>query len=344
MAKIDKSWSEDYIKKVEELEKQLGHSICGYPTEDGTPCTRWPSSVLGRCLKHADPDTISKVLTGAEKEEVKTSPKKQEVSIVSEEVKQIVEKAKEMEKSPSPSSKELKFWIILNIFLFLLVIALSLLVFKPEFLKKIKREDEKLYTVAEKYYENREVLKALESYKKLIEKYPDSPYYEIAVKRRKECLDFLKAENLKAIIKLKKDKPEVAVYKYQLALLYMEKGKLVQAIELFNDIIKNYPDFENMPWVYYKLSVCYQNLSEYSTQNFKKAIEVLTKLVEKFPESTLVTESIFAIGYIYQNKLNNVKKAMVYYNLLIEKYPQSKWAQEAKAIIQMLSENKSGGK
>ncbi len=45
-----------YRERIQSLESELNRTICGYPTEKGTPCRKWPVDDENRCSKHRGKD------------------------------------------------------------------------------------------------------------------------------------------------------------------------------------------------------------------------------------------------------------------------------------------------
>lgn len=45
-----------YRERIRTLESDLDRSVCGYPTEEGSPCRQWPVDEDGRCSRHSGKD------------------------------------------------------------------------------------------------------------------------------------------------------------------------------------------------------------------------------------------------------------------------------------------------
>jgi outer membrane protein assembly factor BamD len=101
---------------------------------------------------------------------------------------------------------------------------------------------------------------ALTEFEKLQKQYPRNPYMEITDKRIKICKDTL------------------AEYELYVGKFYLQKGSYTAAAERFTKLLQLYPDSSSEPEALYLLGIAYKDIGEK-----EKAIDVLTKLNEKFP-------------------------------------------------------------
>ncbi len=67
--------------------------------------------------------------------------------------------------------------------------------------------------------------------------------------------------------------------------------------------------------------------------NFSQAIPELKSIFDKYPKSTYAAKSLYAIGWIYENKLDNPDSAAAYYDLLNTKFGNSAYAKKIKTKI-----------
>ena len=118
-----------------------------------------------------------------------------------------------------------------------------------------------------------------------------------------------------------------------------------EAIFKLNKIIKKYPSYKDIDYVYYMKAVCYYeqiNDEELDDDNNVKALENFNQIINRFPNSkyakdsyqkiTLINENVAAkhmnIGLFY---LKNKKylASMNRYKIVVEKYSQTKFTPEA---------------
>ncbi len=106
--------------------------------------------------------------------------------------------------------------------------------------------------------------KALEEFQKLKKLYPRNPY------RQEVDLKIQKCRNI------------IAEYEYLVGRFYYKKDSYKAAIGRFEGLLKNYPDYNKEADVLYYTGLSYQNLKQKD-----KALEYLTRLVEKYPGNKL---------------------------------------------------------
>lgn len=153
-------------------------------------------------------------------------------------------------------------------------------------------------------------------------------------------------EALQNILKKKKGTPQEADYLNRLAELYMRKSKsgrffdlqrdtknktlssfplpeergfeaIKKALSIYNQIINNFPSFEEYDSVLFNSAFALQQLNQkkLSENNYKK-------LIEKYPNSKLITDSLLALGELLYEQ-GNFSQAQIYFQK-IENFPDSK--------------------
>lgn len=153
-------------------------------------------------------------------------------------------------------------------------------------------------------------------------------------------------EALLNILKKKKGTPQEADYLNRLAELYMRKSKsgrffdiqrdnkskvmssfpipdekgidsVKKALEIYNKILRDFPKFEEYDSVLFNSAFALQQLNQkkLSENNYKK-------LIENFPKSKLMTDSLIALGELLYDQ-GIFKEAQIYFEK-IENYPESK--------------------
>lgn len=107
-----------------------------------------------------------------------------------------------------------------------------------------------------------EAKKALEEFERLKKLYPRNPYREIVDIKIEKCRDV------------------IAAYEFMVGKFYFKKDSFRAAKGRFEAVIKNYPDFRDMPEVLYFLWKTYKALEEK-----EKAEDIYNQLLTKYPNS-----------------------------------------------------------
>ncbi|MEW6571205.1 MAG: outer membrane protein assembly factor BamD [Nitrospirota bacterium] len=110
--------------------------------------------------------------------------------------------------------------------------------------------------------------KALEEFEKLKSMYPRNPY--------------------KDVVKIKIDKCRniIAEYEHLVGKYYYKKGSYNAALGRFEELLKEYPDYNKKDEVLYYAGLSYKNLGKK-----EKAVEYLSRLVREYPNSKLIDEA-----------------------------------------------------
>ena len=75
---------------------------------------------------------------------------------------------------------------------------------------------------------------------------------------------------------------------------------------------------------------------EVNQQNYSKAIDFYSIIVEKYKDGIWADDALFSIAEIYQNKLKNSELAMKSYQKLIEDFPGSLFIVDARKRFRIL--------
>jgi outer membrane protein assembly factor BamD len=110
--------------------------------------------------------------------------------------------------------------------------------------------------------------RALEEFEKLKKDFPRNPY--------KELVD----------IRIEKCRTVIADYEYLVGEFYMKKGSYTAAIERFEGLLKQFPDYKKEDKVLLSLGISYKKVGQR-----EKAEALLNKLLEKYPSSPLTNEA-----------------------------------------------------
>jgi outer membrane assembly lipoprotein YfiO len=110
---------------------------------------------------------------------------------------------------------------------------------------------------------------ALEEYQRLLEVYPDSQYIEPARERIKECRQLLARSN------------------FGVGVFYQRTRQAWRsAIGRYETLVKDYPDFEKLDEVLFRLAECLGNAGRYA-----EARPYLGRLRSEFPNSTFIKDA-----------------------------------------------------
>jgi outer membrane protein assembly factor BamD len=133
------------------------------------------------------------------------------------------------------------------------------------------------FRAAEAYYQQRNkpdrdqtpTHQALDEYQRLLDVYPNSPYAEQARERIQECRQTL------------------AKASFNVGYFYQKTRKAWRAaVYRYNDVLRNYPDYENLDEVLFRLG---QALA--ASARYAEARPIFARLEEEYPESKWIKEA-----------------------------------------------------
>ena len=209
-----------------------------------------------------------------------------------------------------------------------------------------------------------EMGKASDAYMVILDKYPDSQWFPLALENlyRIGChLFILKTENLfvntyehsrnifKKLLEIGPYSENAGEIQYKTGICSMELGDHTGAILEFKKVVEDYPVEPWLERASYQLGVCYlkQSLPAQRDQAMTdKAIRQFTRFREKYPGSKFIedvgrkvsilenrkAESLYLICLFYQ-KQNEKRAFLLYYNKLNRLYPDTEWAEMARALL-----------
>jgi tetratricopeptide (TPR) repeat protein len=73
------------------------------------------------------------------------------------------------------------------------------------------------------------------------------------------------------------------------------------------------------------------------------SIAQFNTLLEKYPGNKLEPRTLYAVGWLYENKLKNYDSALYYYKILVDKYPMTSYAQDVKLSVEYMLAKQKGG-
>jgi tol-pal system protein YbgF len=125
---------------------------------------------------------------------------------------------------------------------------------------------------------------------------------------------------------------------YDLAHLDLKNKNFASAREKFQEIIKNYPDFEFLPNSYFWIGETY-----YNEKKFEDAILAYEEFLKKYPKNEKAPGALLKEGMAFM-ELKDRKTAKVVFERVIERYPKSKEAEIAQQKIAEILKSQNTGK
>lgn len=162
---------------------------------------------------------------------------------------------------------------------------------------------EEEYELARTFYEQGNLQQAILQFKKIIDKYPNTKFANIAQKSLVATQKKLNDEEAKII--------------YDSAQRDREYGKYSSAINRYDELINKYPDSY---WTVYAIYGKAETL--YAMEDVTKAQVEWQKVVDNFPTSDLVPHALYHIADCYE-QIGEYKKAASMYDKLQKTYPKS---------------------
>jgi TolA-binding protein len=165
-------------------------------------------------------------------------------------------------------------------------------------------------------------------------------YYELAelflydLKRTDSSIYYLKV-----ILDKFNDPDKTSRTLYTLATIYANNGETDKSNELYREIIEKHPNtiFANESRKI--LGITTIELEEETVKEIYKdaekrllagasrdAVNILTDLKNKYPESEMLPKTYYTLGWIYENIYRNKDSVIFYYKALKDRYPNSEFA------------------
>ena len=214
--------------------------------------------------------------------------------------------------------------------------------------------------------------KAFKEYQQMIEKNPNSPYFDTALHRQFEIGNlFLAGERVKVMgLRLFSglDKA-VEVYEqvvkngpfsdvgpqaqFRIGLVYEKQKDYLSAVHAYEKFLERYSNNSLAEEAQFETGWAYSReakRAEYDQDMANKAIGAFDDFLVRYPNSPKAAraeemrtslkqeqaQGLFHIGEFYE-KRKNVKAALIYYNAVIEQDPRSNWANRAQQKVTMLT-------
>jgi len=151
----------------------------------------------------------------------------------------------------------------------------------------------------------KEIPEAIENYKSVVEKYPETPQAPAAL--------------------------------LEMAKLNVSQKNIPEALKNYETVVNRYPESSQAPGALFQIATLYQNkmIKNLSGVNsYERAEQTFRLVFNKYPESDKAPMALFLSGFILANDLRNFEEATKTYNLFLEKYPDHELAASAKEELQ----------
>lgn len=169
--------------------------------------------------------------------------------------------------------------------------------------------------------------KGYKEYQNLIEKNPDSPYFNTALERQFEIGSrFLAGEKLK-------------VWRFRLF------SGLSKSVEIFEQVVKNGPYSSVGPVSQFRIGIAYEK-----QQDYLSAVHAYEKLLERYPHDPYAEQAQFQIGWAYWKEStradydqNNANQAIAAFSDFLLRYPATRMSARAEELRAELRQEQSRG-
>ena len=225
---------------------------------------------------------------------------------------------------------------------------LSIIILSGLLIYNCNSSPEKIMEKGNKYIANSEYENAINTYKKIIDKFPDDSLvqnarYNIAWIELDDKNDY--STGFELLSEINVDYPETIIGKsaeediQNFPKWLMKKTSelrsntsLSEAISTIDYLIKEFNDDPIIPEALYLKGNIYLN----DKKDFYRAINTYQEIIHKYKGSSFESMSQFMIGYIYANVQTNIPKAKVAYQTFLQKYPEHELAPSVQFELEYL--------
>ncbi len=180
-------------------------------------------------------------------------------------------------------------------------------------------DEKELFFIAQKAFDDGFYDIALRYIEQFLTDFPQSSYVSKANLLKGQCF-FFKNQYLKAFdifqSLMKDDQLQDAVL-YWMGETHLKGSDYRQALEYFDQVLKDYPDSEYVPQAYYS-----QGWTHYEQGNYAEAEKSFNRLLESFPDHMLIEDALFRLSEIKINAGQN-QEAVDLLETYLQKFPNS---------------------
>jgi TolA-binding protein len=202
------------------------------------------------------------------------------------------------------------------------------------------------YYAAEALFNARDYNSAINEYRKVYQRFPNSDYAPMAMYNEGWCYFEQQSPDKMVDIfnRLASRYPKSSFAGDALFTIgdyYYNIKDYVKSSEAYSNLINKFPNYEKIEEaksLVYDLSQINsyleyeQAMKLFDARNYKKAIEELTKLLEKYPEASIIVGCQVNIAASYE-MLEDYREAAKWYRRIIENYSNSKDDNERSAVF-----------
>ncbi len=225
---------------------------------------------------------------------------------------------------------------------------LTILFLSSLFIYNCGKSPEKLLEKGDNYISNSEIEKAVESYQKLIDGFPDNPLaqtarYNIAWIELNDKNNYSQGYDI--LNQLQNDYSETEIGKSATNdINNFPKWLLIKSTELRSDttinesinaidyLISEFNDHPIIPEALYLKGNIYLN----DKKDFYRALNTYQEIIHKYKNTSFEPMSQFMIGYIYANVQTDIPKAKDAYKTFLKKYPEHELAPSVQFELEYL--------
>ena len=225
---------------------------------------------------------------------------------------------------------------------------LSIIILSGLLIYNCSSSPEKIMEKGDKYIANSEYENAINTYQKIIDKFPDDSLvqtarYNIAWIELDDKNDY--STGFKLLNEINVDYPETIIGKSAKEdIQNFPKWLMGKSSELRSDttqseamgtidyLIDEFNDNPIIPEALYLKGNIYLN----DKKDFYRAINTYQEIIHKYKGSSFESMSQFMIGYIYANVQTNIPKAKVAYQTFLQKYPEHELAPSVQFELEYL--------
>lgn len=207
---------------------------------------------------------------------------------------------------------------------------------------------EKILEKGDKFVANSEIEKAIESYQKIIDKFPEdslaqTAQYNIAWIELDDKNNY--SEGFSILNQITDKYPDTQIGKSASAdIKNFPKWLMLKATELRSDttaseaistieyLIKEFNDHPIIPEALYLKGNIYLN----DKKDFYRSLNTYQEIIYKYKGSSFEPMSQFMMGYIYANIQTDIPKAKVAYQTFLQKYPEHELAPSVQFELEYL--------
>ena len=225
---------------------------------------------------------------------------------------------------------------------------LSIIILSGLFIFNCGQSPDKLMEKGDQYIANSKIDEAVESYQKIIDKFPDdslaqTAQYNIAWIELDDKNNY--SEGLSMLKQLEKDYPETQIGEsVSDDIKNFPKWLLIKSIELRSDttinesiktvadLISEFCDHPIIPEALYLKGNIYLN----DKKDFYRALNTYQEIIYKYKNTNFEPMSQFMIGYIYANVQTDIPKAKEAYKTFLKNYPEHELAPSVQFELEYL--------